>query len=137
MKSVKQSVTRGVADRRAAIKQVAVVERRVACRRVAVKQVAVERRVAERRVASIDPKEWLMVHAQPELPMTSCDDSVWLSVGDEAIADSDGCVVSALAASPDLRVEIVLAHLLKNSDIGGQARNLILELGHQWSDTNK
>lgn len=117
------------------IKQI--VKRVTVGRRVAVKQVAVERRVVERRVASIDPKEWLMVHAQPELPMTGCIDSVWLNVGDEAIADSGGCVVSALSASPDLRVEIVLAHLLKNDDIGDPARNLIFELGHQWSDTSK
>lgn len=76
------------------------------------------------KLAAANPEEWLMQH-HPHSPSAR---PAWLEAGGEAIALHAGCVVSALSGAPDLRVEIVLAHLLGDEEIGEPARNRIFAL---------
>jgi hypothetical protein len=76
--------------------------------------------------AAIDPEEWLLKHD----PVLSSADTKpdWLEAGSDAILIHGGCVVSALASTPDLRVEIVLAHILDSDEISDSVRERIYAL---------
>lgn len=83
--------------------------------------------------AAIDPNEWLMSHS----PVVGLAKSApeWLEAGGDAIAAHGGCVVSALSNTPDLRVEIVLAHILDCDDISDPVRERIYALADAMYNT--
>lgn len=80
------------------------------------------------RVARINPKEWLVSHTKIVHLVCERPAPEWLDAGGEAIAAHEGCVVSALTNTPDLQVEIVLAYLLEDAEIGEVARTRIFDL---------
>lgn len=88
------------------------------------------------KFAAINPTEWLM-HHRPPAPSEHAMPA-WLDAGMDAIASHGGCVISALSRTPDLRAEIVLAHLLNHPDapagegIGEPARSRIFALAEAF-----
>lgn len=80
-------------------------------------------------VAAINPAQWLKTHEPPrkrgvrDLPLIPLS----LSAGIEAIEASND-VLSAIESNPGLRVEIVMAYLLSDNEIGKHARQKILNL---------
>lgn len=91
------------------------------------KELAVfEKETVKIKSAPIDPEAWLMTHHTHLSVVDST--PAWLEAGSDAIASNNGCVVSALSSSPDLQVEIVLAHLLDSEDVTDPVRERIFAL---------
>lgn len=84
----------------------------------------------DRRIkyASVDPGEWLLSHQQQEVCAVDASTPEWLTVGADALALHGGCVVSAISNSPDLQVEIILAHILECDGVPDQVRERIFAL---------